>query len=400
MLASDRYGVGMEKRIGIIMNGVTGRMGVNQHLTRSILAIRGDGGIRMKNGSMLMPEPLLVGRNEEKLRTLAGKHGGLQWTTDLEGALQNKNYPVYFDSGMTVMREKNLLDALAAGKNVYCEKPLAANTAAALRLAEAAQRAGTKHGVVQDKLFLPGIRKIRRLVEAGFFGKILSVRGEFGYWIFEGDWGAPSQRPSWNYRKEDGGGIILDMFAHWRYLLDHTFGPVRSVQCIGTTHVRERVDEEGIRYPCTAEDAAYAIFELAGGIIAQINSSWATRVYRDELFVIQVDGTHGSAVAGLTGCKIQRRENTPRAIWNPDLPNEIDFRSEWAEVPDDPHFDNAFRVQWEKYLRSVAECTPFIHDFWDGARGVQLAEIAMQSWRERRWLDVPELGRGAVGGTA
>lgn len=388
----------MEMPIGVIMNGVTGRMGGNQHLIRSILAIRADGGIRMKNGCVVMPEPLLVGRNEEKLRALAGQHGGLQWTTDLEAALHSKDYQVYFDSGTTAMREKNVLDALAAGKNVYCEKPLAANTEGALRLAEAAQRAGSLHGVVQDKLFLPGICKMRKLVESGFFGRILSIRGEFGYWIFEGDWGAPSQRPSWNYRKEDGGGIILDMFAHWRYLLDHTFGRVRSVQCIGITHIPVRVNEEGETYDCTAEDAAYAIFELEGGIVAQINSSWATRVYRDELFVIQVDGTHGSAVAGLTGCKIQRREDTPRAIWNPDEPNESDFRSEWADMPVARQFENAFRVQWEKYLCSVAEGTPFTHDFWDGARGVQLAEIAMQSWRERRWLDVPELGCGAAHG--
>ena len=388
----------MEKRVGVIMNGVTGRMGGNQHLSRSIMAIRENGGIRMKDGSVLMPEPLLIGRNEEKLRAMASKHGGLEWTTDLDAALRDKDYQVYFDSGTTLLREKNVHEALAAGKSVYCEKPLALNTAGAVQLAEAAQRAGSLHGIVQDKLFLPGIRKIRKLVESGFFGRILSIRGEFGYWIFEGDWGAPSQRPSWNYRQEDGGGIILDMFAHWRYLLDHTFGPVQSVQCIGVTHVPKRVDEEGKSYVCTAEDAAYAIFELGDGIIAQINSSWATRVYRDELFMIQVDGTHGSAVAGLTECKIQRRENTPRAIWNPDLPNEIDFRSEWENSTDNRHFDNAFRVQWEMYLRALMEGTPFIHDFWDGARGVQLAEIAMQSWRERRCLDIPKLGCGAAHG--
>lgn len=376
------------------MNGVTGRMGTNQHLIRSILAIREDGGVPLKDGSVAMPDPLLVGRNSEKLRDLSTKHGGLAWTTDLKSALQDEHYSVYFDSGATAMRETNLLNAIAAGKNVYCEKPLALNTEGALRLAQSAQRAGTIHGIVQDKLFLPGIRKLRRLIESGFFGKILSVRGDFGYWIFEGDWGPPGQRPSWNYRKEDGGGIILDMFAHWRYLLDHTFGSVKSVQCFGTTHIPQRIGENGDPYLCTADDSAYAIFELEGGIVAQINSSWVTRVYRDELFMVQVDGTLGSAVAGLMECKFQPRESTPRAVWNPDVPNTIDFRSYWKDVPDDGSYRNAFRAQWEIFLRALVEGPSFTHDFWDGARGVQLAELAMQSWRERRWLDVPPIAKG------
>lgn len=390
----------MERRIGIIMNGVTGRMGTNQHLIRSILAIREDGGLPLKDGSKLVPEPLLVGRNESKLRDIAQRHGGMQWTNDLAAALGSKDYSVYFDSGTTAMRESNLMQAIAAGKNVYCEKPLAVDTAGAIRLAEAAQRRGILHGIVQDKLFLPGVRKLRELIDSGFFGKILSVRGDFGYWIFEGNWGPAGQRPSWNYRKEDGGGIILDMFAHWRYVLDHTFGPVKSVLCVGTTLISERVDENGKPYTCTADDSAYALFELESGVIAQINSSWVTRVYRDELFVLQVDGTLGSAVAGLTECKFQRRTDTPRAVWNPDLPNDIDFRSHWEDVPANGHFGNAFRVQWEMYLRALVEGTPFSHDFWDGARGVQLAEVAMQSWKERRWLDLPRLEFGAAYGAS
>ena len=384
----------MEVHIGVILNGVTGRMGSTQHLTRSIAAIRNDGGIRLNDGSQLMPEPLLVGRDAAKLRSLAEQHGGLAWSTDLSAALQDKRYPVYFDSGTTAMRERNILQALAAGKHVYCEKPISANTEGAIRLAHAADRAGICHGVVQDKLFLPGLRKLRGLVDSGFFGRILSVRGEFGYWIFEGDGDQPPQRPSWNYRKQDGGGIILDMFPHWRYVLDHTFGAVRSVQCSGAMHVPQRVDENGTPYDCTADDAAYGTFELEGGIVAQFNSSWATRVYRDDLFMLQVDGTQGSAVAGLTNCKAQDRAHTPRTIWDPDVPNLIDFRDRWKDVPNGPTCNNAFRVEWELYLRSLAEGTHFVHDFWDGARGVQLAELALQSWKERRWIDVPPLQDG------
>ena len=380
----------MRRKVGIIMNGVTGRMGLNQHLIRSILAIRAQGGVALDDGSMLMPDPILVGRSEEKVKAIAAAHGIARWSTDLAGCLENPEDTIYFDSGATGLRERNVLDAIAAGKHVYCEKPLAVSLESALRLARAAGKAGIKHGVVQDKLFLPGMRKLRRLIDAGFFGRILTVRGEFGYWVFEGDL-QPAQRPSWNYRKEQDGGIILDMFCHWRYVLDRTFGNVKAVSCTGATHISERFDERGKSYKCTAEDAAYGMFELDGGIFAQINSSWATRVYRDELFSLQVDGTEGSAVAGLRGCKVQHRVNTPRPVWNPDLPNPFQFRDQWAEVPDNCEFENAFKVQWEMFLRHVASDAPFPHNFVDGARGVQLAELAYKSWRERRWLDVPEI---------
>jgi predicted dehydrogenase len=377
-----------EQRIGIIMNGVTGRMGLNQHLVRSILAIRKQGGVSLGNGTVLMPDPILVGRNEGKLKAIATEHGLTKWTTELDRALDSQEYTIYFDSGTSGMREENLLKAIAAKKHVYCEKPLATSTDAALKLAAKASAAGVKQGVVQDKLFLPGIRKLRRLIESGFFGRILSVRGEFGYWVFEGDWQTP-QRPSWNYKKEEDGGIILDMFCHWRYVLDHTFAPVEAVSCTGATHIPERVDENGKRYTCTADDSAYGSFQLQGGIFAQINSSWATRVYRDELFSLLVDGTEGSAVAGLRECQVQHRVNTPRPIWNPDIPNPINFREDWQVVPDNEEFDNAFKVQWEMFLRHVACDTPFPHTFVDGARGVQLAEFGLKSWAERRWLDLP-----------
>jgi predicted dehydrogenase len=379
-----------DQRIGIIMNGVTGRMGLNQHLVRSILAIRRQGGITLADGSRLLPDPILVGRNAAKLEQIAREHNVTRWTTDLRAALANPGDAIYFDAQLTNLRAPSVELAIAAGKHIYCEKPLAGDLASALRLAAHARAASVKHGVVQDKLFLPGMRKLKRLVDSGFFGRILSVRGEFGYWVFEGD-GQPAQRPSWNYRKQDGGGIIGDMFCHWRYLLDHTFGRVRAVQCLGGTVIPLRWDEQGNQYQSTADDTAYGTFELDGGVVAQINSSWSFRVYRDELFSLQVDGTLGSAVAGLRECRIQSRVNTPRPVWNPDIENPFRFREHWQDVPDNRVFDNGFKVQWEMFLRHVAEDAPFPHDFLEGARGVQLAELGLQSWRERRGLDVPEL---------
>ena len=379
-----------QQRIGIIMNGVTGRMGTNQHLARSIVAIRKQGGIALPNGDMLYPDPILVGRNAQKLQALAQSYQIERWSTDLDACLANPDDTIYFDAQTTSHRADCLRKAIAAGKHIYCEKPVADNLAITLEIARLAEAAGIKHGVVQDKLFLPGLLKLKRLIDGGFFGRILSVRGEFGYWVFEGDW-QPAQRPSWNYRAEVGGGIIIDMLCHWRYVLDNLFGAVQSVQCIGATHIPQRVDEQGQTYAATADDAAYATFELANGVIAQINSSWCTRVYRDELVVFHVDGTEGSAVAGLRDCKVQHRSITPKPVWSPDTPNAIPFRSSWQDVPDNMVYDNGFKVQWELFLKHVAIDTPFKWTLREGAKGVQLAELGIQSWQERRWLDVPEL---------
>ena len=378
------------KRVGIIMNGVTGRMGTNQHLIRSIVAIRNQGGVPLPDGDRIMPDPILVGRNPKKLESLAKAHGDLRWTTDLEKALANPDDIIYFDSQTTNLRADGVRAAIKAGKHIYCEKPIATDLETSLALAREVKAAGLKNGVVQDKLWLPGLIKLKRLIDGGFFGRILSVRVEFGYWVFEGDWQTP-QRPSWNYRKEDGGGIIVDMFAHWQYVLENLFGRIKSVSCLGVTHIPERVDEQGKKYKATADDAAYATFEIEGGIIAQVNSSWAVRVYRDELVSFQVDGTEGSAVAGLRECRVQHRAFTPRPVWNPDIPNPFDFYADWHEVPDNQVFDNAFKVQWELFLKHVVLDEPFPWDFLAGAKGVQLAELALKSWAERRWVDIPEL---------
>lgn len=372
------------------MHGVTGRMGANQHLARSILPIMQAGGVRLANGERVMPDPILVGRDPEKLGALARAHGLKRWTTDLDAALENREDALFFDAGSTQMRAALVRKALAQGKDVYCEKPTAERLEDAVGLWRAAQKASVKHGVVQDKLWLPGLRKLKLLIDAGFFGRILSVRGEFGYWVFEGDL-QPAQRPSWNYKKAEGGGIILDMLAHWRYVLDNLFGEVRAVSCLGAVHIPERIDEAGRRYQADADDAAYATFQLASGVIAHFNSSWCVRVRRDDLLTLQVDGTHGSAVAGLRRCWSQARVNTPKPVWNPDVPPSVDYGAGWSEVPDVVDYDNAFKAEWELFIRHLHGEGDFPWDLRAGAKGVQLAELALKSWAERRWVDVPAL---------
>ena len=379
-----------QQRLGIIMNGVTGRMGMNQHLIRSIVAIRNEGGVALKNGDRVMPDPILVGRNAEKLEGLAKAHGLTRWTTDLDGALKNKDDTLFFDAATTQLRHKLVKQAIAVGKDIYCEKPSADNLADALDLVRTAQKAGIRHGVVQDKLFLPGLLKLKMLIDSGFFGRMLSVRGEFGYWVFEGDM-QPANRPSWNYKKAEGGGIILDMLCHWRYVLDNLFGEVESVSCLGAIHIPKRWDENDKPYEADADDAAYATFQLKGGVIAHINSSWCTRVRRDDLVTFDVDGTHGSAVAGLQKCWSQARVNTPRPVWNPDIPQPIKFFETWSEVPGVGNYDNGFKTQWEMFIRHLYDGAPFKWTLLEGAKGLQLVEAGLQSWKERRWIDIPPL---------
>ncbi|HEU5416799.1 MAG TPA: Gfo/Idh/MocA family oxidoreductase [Streptosporangiaceae bacterium] len=378
------------KVVHVALNGVTGRMGYRQHLVRSLLSIREQGGVQLTDGTLAYPEPVLVGRSEQRLRAIAERHGLERWTTSLDEVLADPAVQVYFDTQVTSAREPALARAIAAGKHIYTEKPVADSLEGAVRLAAAAREAGVINGVVQDKLFLPGIIKLRRLIRDGFLGRVLSVRLEFGYWVFEGD-SIAAQRPSWNYRKEDGGGIVLDMFPHWQYLLEDLFGPIAALYARHATHLPQRWDESGAPYDVTADDAAYALLEFESGVLASVNSSWAVRVNRRELVELHVDGTHGSAVAGLRNCAVQHRVNTPMPVWNPDLPDPNDYLAQWTDVPDNASFDNGFKVQWEQFLQHAVEGRPFPWDLAAGAKGVQLACLALQSSAEGRRLEVPRL---------
>ena len=382
------------RTLHIAMNGVTGRMGYRQHLVRSILPIRDQGGVALPDGSTIQVEPVLIGRNPEKLAALAKKHGVERWTTDLDSVINDPETDIVFDASMTNLRAATLTKAMRAGKHIYAEKPTAETLAEAIELARLRESTGVTAGVVHDKLYLPGLVKLRRLVDDGFFGRILSLRGEFGYWVFEGDL-QPGQRPSWNYREQDGGGMTTDMYCHWNYVLEGIIGSVKTITSQVATHIPTRWDEHGVAYQATADDAAYGIFELqtpsGDPVIAQINSSWAVRVHRDELVEFQVDGTHGSAVAGLFSCVAQARSNTPKPVWNPDLATTEKFRDQWLEVPDNAEFDNAFKSQWEEFLRDAAAGRPHRLDLLSAARVVQLAELGLQSSAEGRRLAVPEL---------
>ncbi len=387
MAASENH---LVHRVGIIMNGVTGRMGSRQHLARSIVSIRQEGGVKIGENEFIMPDPILVGRNEEKLKALCQEFDIAEYSTSLDDALALEGYPLYFDAQITGRRFASVKKAIDAGKHIYCEKPTGVSLDEALALYRHAKEKGIKHGVVQDKLWLPGLLKAKRLIDEGFFGKILSLRGEFGYWVFEGH-SVPINRPSWNYRKEAGGGIIMDMLCHWRYVLDNIFGEVKSVSCLGATHIKERLDEDHKPYLCTADDAAYSTFELEGDIIAHFNSSWTVRVRRDDLLTIQIDGTKGSAMVGLRDCLIQTYEETPVPVWNPDIPQPINFYDQWRPYDPDTEYENAFKAQWKIFLRHLILDEPFPWDLLEGAKGVQLAEIGLDSWDQRKWLEVNPL---------
>ena len=377
-------------KVGIIMNGVTGRMGTNQHLIRSIDAIIKQGGVHVAPDEVIMPDPILVGRNEAKLKALVESTSATKFTTDLDSVMQDPGYPVYFDAQTTLRRYAAVKQAAEAGKHVYCEKPTAIKTEDAVELFNICDKAGVKNGVVQDKLWLPGLLKLKRLMECDFFGEIASVRIEFGYWVYEGH-SIPAQRPSWNYRKEDGGGIAIDMLCHFRYVVDNLFGNIKAINCLASTHIKERVDEQGKPYKCTADDSCYSTFELDNGVIVHLNASWNVRVRRDDLLTIQVDGSKGTAVAGLRECWIQHYGSTPKPVWNPDIPQPIDFYKNWDQVPEQESYDNAFKVQWELFLRHVVLDEPFRWNLLEGAKAVQLADLGLQSSEERMWKEINRL---------
>tara|TARA_X000000950_G_scaffold63615_1_gene77881 strand:- start:1294 stop:2418 length:1125 start_codon:yes stop_codon:yes gene_type:complete len=372
------------------MNGVTGRMGTNQHLIRSIDAIIKQGGVHVAPDEVIMPDPILVGRNEAKLKALVESTSATKFTTDLDSVMQDPDYPVYFDAQTTLRRYAAVKQAAEAGKHVYCEKPTAIKTEDAVELFNICEKAGVKNGVVQDKLWLPGLLKLKRLMECDFFGEIASVRIEFGYWVYEGH-SIPAQRPSWNYRKEDGGGMAIDMLCHFRYVVDNLFGNIKAINCLASTHIKERVDEQGKPYKCTADDSCYSTFELDNGVIVHLNASWNVRVRRDDLLTIQVDGSKGTAVAGLRECWIQHYGSTPKPVWNPDIPQPIDFYKNWDQVPEQESYDNAFKVQWELFLRHVVLDEPFRWNLLEGAKGVQLADLGLQSSDERMWKEINKL---------
>jgi len=380
------------RKIGIIMNGVTGRMGTNQHLERSILALIKQGGLKVSDDLTIMPDPVLTGRNINKLKALSEKYGVEKYTTDLQSVLDDPQYEIFFDSSGTLQRKQFVEMAVKAGKAIYCEKPTAVSAKEAIYLSKLCTDAGLKNGVVQDKLWLPGLRKFSMLKEQGFFGEILSVKGDFGYWVYTGEVeDQPVQRPSWNYRNEDGGGIIIDMHCHWRYVIDNLFGEVKAVSCRAATLIDQRVDENGNPYSCTADDTAYATFELENGLHINFISSWNTRVRKDDLLSIQVDGTKGSAIIGLRKCLVQDHSITPKAVWNPDVDSPINYFDQWHEVPDSIAYDNAFKIQWEKFLRHVVLDEPFRWTLLEGAKGVQLAEESLRSHDEKRWIELTDL---------
>ena len=378
----------VDRRIGVIINGATGRMGTTQHMA-NLLAIAAEGGLKLRNGNRLVPDLLLVGRDAGRLAALAATHGGLRWTTNLGEALAGPD-DIFMDCAATGDRPARVRQAIAVGKHIHIEKPIASTVDEAMELARLANKAGVKHGVIQDKLFLPGFAKLLFVKNADFFGRVLSIKIDAGSWIFDGTT-QECQRPSWNYKRAEGGGIALDMMAHWRYMVDRLAAPITGVSAVMSTAIPQRIDEKGQPYTVDVEDTSHALLKLAGGAVGVITNSWATRVRRDDTMVVQIDGTAGSAVAGRMRCFTQSAVNTPEAFFGGGRPANMDFFAQWQEVPDTLPIKNPFRHCWEAFLRHVGEDAPYVPTLLEGAKAVQLAELAYRSVAEGRWMAVPEL---------
>mgnify|MGYP001349413636 FL=1 len=383
------------KTLGIILNGATGRICRTQHIRGGLAQIRDEGGLHVDD-DVVMPRLLLAGRNETRLAEVANEFGIEEWTTDLDAALADPEFPVFFDAAATHLRLDTLNRAIDAGKHIYTEKPIAPSVAEGLELMRRADEQALRHGAVEDKLFLPGFRKLQSLVEQGFFGRVVGFRLEFGWWVFDGV-EAESQRPSWNYTKDGGGGLLSDMHPHWRYVIEGILGPIARVACSAWTAQPERIDEEGKRYDVDVEDATATLLELEDGARGAILSSWARRVRGDDLVTFQIDGTKGSAVAGLRKCWAQSAADTPRIEgfnMGPDTATmdfSADYDAQWTEIDEVAPYKNPYRFGWEGFIPHVVTGAPFEHTLAAGIRDVQLAEASATASAGHSWVDLPVL---------
>jgi predicted dehydrogenase len=365
------------RTVGIILNGATSRIGSTQHLKNALAPIRAEGGL-IVGADRVMPRVLLIGRDADRLAALAREHG-VESATDLDTALADPAYEVLFDAAVTHRRQATLEKAIAAGKHIYSEKPVAASVTDGRALMAAMEARGLKHAAVEDKQYLPGLRKLAALAQSGFFGRVVGFRLEFGWWVFDGI-EEPCQRPSWNYRKSAGGGLILDMYSHFRYMIENILGPIERVACAAATAVPERVDEHGERYAVDVEDHSATLVALRSGAVGSVLASWATRVRRDDLMTFQIDGTYGSAVAGLHRCCAQSVADTPKvAAFNPMIDLGIGYASRWQQVPGAGPYPNPYRVGWEDFLRHLVTGVPMRSDFAAGIRDVAFAEACYRS---------------------
>jgi predicted dehydrogenase len=377
------------RTIGIILNGATGRICSTQHLQNALAPIRDEGGLAIGD-DRVVPKLLLCGRYAERVAAVALAHSVTDWTTDLDTALADPAYAIFFDAAATQQRVGVLEKAIAAGKHIYSEKPVAPTVAEGLALLQQVKARGLKHGAVEDKVHLPGLQKLARLMQSGELGRVVGFRLEFGWWVFDGT-GQPCQRPSWNYRA-GGGGLMLDMYPHWRYVIEAIVGRIARVSSAAWTATPERIDEQGERYRVEVDDSAATLVELESGVCGTILSSWATRVRRDDLFTLQVDGTKASAIATLHHCHVQTMAHTP-TIKGFSVMTDIaaDYREGWTEAPPLDVYRNPYRDGWEQFLRHVVAGTPLASNFAAGIRDVQFAEACLRSNAVRTWIARPQL---------